>query len=202
MHSRCRRFDRSCRRSCCRRSDGPLAINRDHSNLSPLRLLPFRLVGGDQPWPHLPASLVLQLNTCHGDGTFTRQTGVCRCVGIRPALIGLIVLNKIDKKDSKIDFEMSFIVVEAIRGRCASFMILTATVSEICGGQTNVSIIVVQMAVTGDSPQLMRDAASFKSRPSFRKWQCKLISRGRLRASYKIVKLLMLEYFGFQSCNN
>ena len=26
---------------------------------------------------------------------------------------------------------------------CASFMILTATVSEICGGQTNVPILVV-----------------------------------------------------------
>ena len=36
--------------------------------------------------------------------------------------------NKIDKMDSKIGFEMSLIVVEAIRGRCASFMILTATV--------------------------------------------------------------------------
>ena len=39
-------------------------------------------------------------------------------------------LNKIDKKDSKIDFEMSVIVAEAIRGRCASFTILTATVSD------------------------------------------------------------------------
>ena len=39
--------------------------------------------------------------------------------------------------DSKIGFEMSLIVVEAIRGRCASFIILTATVSEIFGGQTN-----------------------------------------------------------------
>ena len=38
---------------------------------------------------------------------------------------------------------MSLFVVEAIRGRCARFMILTATVSEICGGQTNVSILVV-----------------------------------------------------------
>ena len=35
---------------------------------------------------------------------------------------------------------MSLIVVEAIRGRCASFMILAATVSEIFGGQTNSSI--------------------------------------------------------------
>ena len=43
--------------------------------------------------------------------------------------------------DSKICFEMIFFVVEAIRERCASFMILTATVSEICGGQTNVSPI-------------------------------------------------------------
>ena len=46
--------------------------------------------------------------------------------------------------DSKICFEMSvFVVEEAIRGRCASFMILTGTVSEICGGQTNVPIFVV-----------------------------------------------------------
>ena len=30
--------------------------------------------------------------------------------------------------DSKIGFEMNLIVVEAIRGRCASFTVLTATV--------------------------------------------------------------------------
>ena len=53
------------------------------------------------------------------------------------------MLNKIDKKDSKIGFEMSVTVVEVIRGRCASFVILTATVSEIRGGQANVSILVV-----------------------------------------------------------
>ena len=49
--------------------------------------------------------------------------------------------------DSKIGFEMSLIVVEAICGRCASFMSLpaTATVSEIFGGQTNSSILVVQL---------------------------------------------------------
>ena len=45
--------------------------------------------------------------------------------------------------DSKNCFEMIFFVVEAIRERCASFMIVTATVSEICGGLTNVSILVV-----------------------------------------------------------
>ena len=45
--------------------------------------------------------------------------------------------------DSKIGFEMSLIVVEAIRGRCVSFMVLTATVSEIFGGQTSSSILVV-----------------------------------------------------------
>ena len=38
---------------------------------------------------------------------------------------------------------MIFFVVEAIRERCASFMIIMATVSEIYGGQTNVSILVV-----------------------------------------------------------
>ena len=49
--------------------------------------------------------------------------------------------------DCKICFEMSVFVVEAIRGRCASFMIVTATVSEICGGQTNVPILVVQSEI-------------------------------------------------------
>ena len=38
---------------------------------------------------------------------------------------------------------MSLFVVEAIRGRCASFMVQTAMVYEIFGGQTNVSILVV-----------------------------------------------------------
>ena len=52
-------------------------------------------------------------------------------MGIRASADWLNCLNKIDKKDSKIDFEMSVIVVEAIRGRCASFMILTATVSDL-----------------------------------------------------------------------
>ena len=45
--------------------------------------------------------------------------------------------------DSKIGFEMSLIVVKAMRGRCASCMVLTASVSEIFGGQTNASILVV-----------------------------------------------------------
>ena len=44
------------------------------------------------------------------------------------APIRSIAFNTIDKMDSKIDFEMSLFVVEAIRGQCASFMILTATV--------------------------------------------------------------------------
>ena len=46
--------------------------------------------------------------------------------------------------DSKIGFEMNLIVVEVIRGRCASFTVLTETVSEIFGGQTTPSILVVQ----------------------------------------------------------
>ena len=45
--------------------------------------------------------------------------------------------------DNKIGFEMSLIVFESIRGRCASFMVLTAAVSELFGGQTNTSILVV-----------------------------------------------------------
>ena len=36
-----------------------------------------------------------------------------------------------NKMGSTIGFEMSLIIVEAIRGRCASFMSLPATVSEI-----------------------------------------------------------------------
>ena len=48
-----------------------------------------------------------------------------------------MVFNKIYKMDSKIGFEMSLIVVEALRGRCASFMIITATVWEIFVGKTN-----------------------------------------------------------------
>ena len=44
---------------------------------------------------------------------------------------------------SKIGFEMNVIVVEAIRGRCASFTVLTSTVSEIFGGQTTPYIVVV-----------------------------------------------------------
>ena len=51
--------------------------------------------------------------------------------------------NIIYKMDSKIGFEMKLIVVEAVRGRCASFTVLTATVSEIFGGQTTPSILVV-----------------------------------------------------------
>ena len=38
---------------------------------------------------------------------------------------------------------MILIVAEAIRGRCASIMILIATVSEIFGGQTYSTILVV-----------------------------------------------------------
>ena len=51
--------------------------------------------------------------------------------------------------DSKICFEMRFIVVEAIRGRCASLTVLVATVWEIFGGQIKsynyFSIIDVQL---------------------------------------------------------
>ena len=57
------------------------------------------------------------------------------------APIGWIVFNIIYKMNSKIGFEMNLIVVDAIRGRC--FTVLTATVSEIFGGQTTPSILVV-----------------------------------------------------------
>ena len=45
--------------------------------------------------------------------------------------------------DSKIGFGMNLNVIEAIRGQCASFTVLTATVSEIFSGQTTPSILVV-----------------------------------------------------------
>ena len=54
-----------------------------------------------------------------------------------------LLLTELIKMDSKIRFEMSLIVVEAMRGRCVSFMILTAMVSDIFGGQTNSSILVL-----------------------------------------------------------
>ena len=54
-----------------------------------------------------------------------------------------LLLLKLLKMGSNIGFEMSLIIVEAIRGRCASFMSLPATVSEIFGGQTTPSILVV-----------------------------------------------------------
>ena len=54
-----------------------------------------------------------------------------------------IVFNKIDQMDIKIGFEMSLVVVEAIRGRCASCTVLTATVWDIFGGQINSSILVL-----------------------------------------------------------
>ena len=53
------------------------------------------------------------------------------------------LLLKLIKMDSNIGYKMNLVVVEAIRGRCASFMILTAMVSEIFGRQTNPSALVV-----------------------------------------------------------
>ena len=63
--------------------------------------------------------------------------------GVLGIPIRLILFNRINKMESKIGFEMSFIVVEAIRGRCASFTVQTAKVCEIFGGQTNPSILVL-----------------------------------------------------------
>ena len=53
-------------------------------------------------------------------------------------------------------FEMNFIVVEAIRGRCASFTVLTATVWKIFGGLTNSSILVLYNVFIYISIQLIR----------------------------------------------
>ena len=56
-----------------------------------------------------------------------------------PCPLHVYLGDVIFKMDSKIGFEMSLIVAEAICGRCASFTVLTAKVSEIFGGQTNSS---------------------------------------------------------------
>ena len=61
------------------------------------------------------------------------------CVPIR-----LILLNRIIKMDITIGFEMSLIVVEAIRGRCATFTVLTAPFGRF-GGQTNSAIVVLEI---------------------------------------------------------
>ena len=63
--------------------------------------------------------------------------------------------------DSKICFEMSLIVVETIHGRCASFRILTATVSEIFGGLTNASILVVYMKKRWNKWHSLQDKRAF-----------------------------------------
>ena len=80
-------------------------------------------------------------------GSTTLRPAPCMFMWVMFGVLGvpirLIVFFKLIKMDGKIGFEMSLIVVEAICGRCASFMILTATVSEIFGGQTNSSILVV-----------------------------------------------------------
>ena len=52
-----------------------------------------------------------------------------------------LFLIQLIKMDCKFGFEMSLIVVEAIRGQSASLMILTAKVWEIVGGQTRSSIL-------------------------------------------------------------
>ena len=62
---------------------------------------------------------------------------------LRQRRLAELFFNIIYKMDSKIGFEMNLIVVDATRGRCASFTVLTATVSKIFGGQTTPSILVV-----------------------------------------------------------
>ena len=74
--------------------------------------------------------------------------------------------------DSKIGFEMNLIVVEAIRGRCASFTVLTATVSEIFGGQTTSPILEVYISVV----HCWMSSAAFWS----------LLCSCRLHISYKL----------------
>ena len=62
--------------------------------------------------------------------------------GVLGVPIRVIVVDTIDTGDSKIGFEMSLSLSRQC-GQCASFMILTAMVSEIFGGQTNSPILVV-----------------------------------------------------------
>ena len=70
------------------------------------------------------------------------------------AMFGVLVsrfahncFNEIVKMESKIGFEMSLFIVEAIRGRCASVMLLTATVLKIYVGQVNSTILVVYSCI-------------------------------------------------------
>ena len=63
--------------------------------------------------------------------------------GVLGVPIRLIIFNIINKMNSQIGFEISLIVVEAIRGRCASFTVITATVWEKFGGPTNYAILVL-----------------------------------------------------------
>ena len=57
---------------------------------------------------------------------------------------------------------VSLIVVEAIRGRCASFEILTATVLEIFSAQANSSILVVGLYIVSKSISVGRPYSNMR----------------------------------------
>ena len=70
--------------------------------------------------------------------------------------------------DCTIGFEISLIVVEAILGRCASFMIITAAVSDIFGGHciavnsgVRPDVIITCITLVTDSPSLFGGCKSF-----------------------------------------
>ena len=79
---------------------------------------------------------------------------------------------------SKIGFEMSLIIVEAIRGRCASFISLPATVSEIFGGQTTPSILVVSICTrsmrtnSAQTPVLSPESGRFGVKGTKKRLSC------------------------------
>ena len=80
-----------------------------------------------------------------GDQDWERNQMAAKVYALRQRRLAelFLIIIIIYKMDSKVGFEMDLIVVEAIRGRCTSFTVLTATVSEIFGGQTTPSILVV-----------------------------------------------------------
>ena len=60
-----------------------------------------------------------------------------RCMGYSLSRFAEVFFNKIDKMDSKIGFEMSLIVVEAMRGRFVEFHDCNGNGFRDIGGQTN-----------------------------------------------------------------
>ena len=101
------------------------------------------LWGGIRRFEYLEQTLQCypRLSAAH-DQTMTVVSSSEKCLLVLCALSQMVACLMWYFLYSKICFEISLIVLEAICGRCASFTVLTTTVSEIFGGQTNPSILV------------------------------------------------------------